>query len=591
MTFDTAPVTRLLDGMVHDSVADDHLSALRHRQFIAVHLCAGLLVLAAIPVWLAVIGPTSVLAALTFSWLLAPLAIAGYLSRSGRLGVAQLASSVAFAGLIVWVAGFSGGMKSPALAWLVLIPLVASFSGTERAVAAAVVVAVLGIVGLVSADTLGLLSPASDLATSGSIYLGSIMGLVVCATGLAMSADRTALESSRLATRGAARLRSTLDNVGDLITRHSANGDVEYASPSVQVMTGMSAGEALGQGLFQRVHPHDRPIYLRALSEAYVGRGPMTSEIRLQQRSDGGEAGFLPVEMRSWPINDGDADAKVVAVTRDISRGKAYQNELQQARLSAEQASRAKTQYLAQLSHEVRTPLNAIIGFSEFLESDIVDQQTAERKREYAKLIRLSGEHLLQLVDGILEASKIESGRLDIVRERIRIAPLIAECCDMLARQADERGVFLECATPNDLPEIAADARACRQMLINLLSNAIKFTDRGGVVTVGAKLEGESIALFVRDTGIGISAEDLPRLGTPFVQAEAIDGRESQGTGLGLSMVKGLAALHGGRLEIESKPAVGTTATAILPINGLAETPVNTPAQRPGTNDEERKSA
>jgi cell cycle sensor histidine kinase DivJ len=188
--------------------------------------------------------------------------------------------------------------------------------------------------------------------------------------------------------------------------------------------------------------------------------------------------------------------------------------------------------------------------------------------------------------------SKVESGMLAIVPEQVRIAPLIDGCCDMLSQQASARGISILREIPEGLPEIAADIRACRQILLNLLSNAIKFTGRGGAIAVGAKVEGDMVALFVRDTGIGIAAEDLPRLGTPFVQAEAVYSRHKEGTGLGLSMVKGLAALHGGRLVIESQPGVGTTATAFLPIDRTAEqSPADIFGQSQPAEQKERKSA
>jgi cell cycle sensor histidine kinase DivJ len=284
----------------------------------------------------------------------------------------------------------------------------------------------------------------------------------------------------------------------------------------------------------------------------------------------------------------------VVAVTRDISALKLRENELREAQETADRANRAKTQFLAHMSHELRTPLNAIIGFSEILKGDTANELYIERRREYATIIHASGEHLLQVVNGILDMSKIESGMFDIMPERIALAPLVAGCCDMMSRQAADRDVVVVRMVPGDLPEIAADRRACRQILLNLLSNAIKFTDRGGTVTVGARIEGTMVAIFVRDTGIGIAAEDLPRLGTPFVQAETVYSRHYEGTGLGLSMVKGLAALHGGRLTIESKPGAGTTATVLLPVEQAPGRPAANIFGQSGSPErmrKERKSA
>jgi cell cycle sensor histidine kinase DivJ len=595
---DIAPVSRILDRMVHSSSATDRLSRLRHRDLIATLLAAGLVVLAAIPTWLAFLGPMSVTVALTFSWLIAPMAIALYLSRTGRLGVAHLASAVAFAVLIVWLAVMTGGIRSSVLALLVLIPFEASLSGTRRVVAAAVAISISGVVVLLVADSLGSAPDASKAAQGSPFSAALIVGAVAYAASLAVRVEKLARESARAALRGEERYRLLADHSTDLITRHSDNGDVEFASSAVQMLTGASVADVVGEGLFRRVHVDDRPTYLKALSEVYVSRRPITAEFRLLHNdpaTNGTRDRFIPVEMHCQPVVDSDgAVSTVVAVTRDVTKRKQREDEIHLAREAADMANRAKTQFLAHMSHELRTPLNAIIGFSQILEGEAVGGMATERRREYAKLIRVSGEHLLEVVNGILDMSKIESGMLAIVPEQLRLAPLIDGCCDMLGQQASARGISILREIPDGLPEIVADIRACRQILLNLLSNAIKFTEHGGAIAVGAKVEGDMAVLFVRDNGIGIAAEDLPRLGTPFVQAEAAYSRHYEGTGLGLSMVKGLAALHGGRLVIESQPGVGTTATAFLPIDRKAELPPAQPFGRlrpAGSEQKERKSA
>jgi cell cycle sensor histidine kinase DivJ len=591
---DIAPISRFLDGMVHSSAAhDDRLSRLRHRDFIATCLAAGLVVLSAIPIWLVLLGPTSAAMVLTFCWLIAPLAIACYLSRTGRLEIAHLASAAAVVALIVGLAATSGDIRSAVLAWLVLVPFAASLSGSRRVVAAAVAISALGVVVLLTAEAFRLVPGVSTVFSA-----ALIVGAVAYAGGLAARVERLARECALAARRGEERYRLLADHSTDMITRHSANGDVEFASPAVQSLTGAAVDAVLGEGLFRRIHVADRPTYLKKLSEAYISRRPVTAEFRMLQNGDtpsGTRDHFIPVEMRCRPVlNDDGAVNTVVAVTRDTSERKQREDELQLAREAADFANRAKTQFLAHMSHELRTPLNAIIGFSQILEGEAVGGIATERRREYAKLIRLSGEHLLELVNGILDMSKIESGMFAIVPKQVRIAPLIDGCCDMLGQQAAERGISILREFSVGLPEIAADIRACRQILLNLLSNAIKFTNRGGHIIVGARVEGDMVALFVRDTGIGIAAEDLLRLGTPFVQAEAVYGRHHEGTGLGLSTVKGLAALHGGRLVLESQPGVGTTATTFLPMDRTAERPpvdALSPPPSAGLEQKERKSA
>jgi len=190
-----------------------------------------------------------------------------------------------------------------------------------------------------------------------------------------------------------------------------------------------------------------------------------------------------------------------------------------------------------------------------------------ERRREYARLINDSGHHLLAVVNGILDMSKIESGNFEITPEAFAPEHVIADACDMLALRAREAGITLAVRLPDKLPQVVADKRALSQIMINLVSNAIKFTNPGGEVTVSAKAETGSIAVAVADNGVGIGVDDLPRVGDPFFQARSSYDRRHDGTGLGLSIVKGLLALHGGELEISSGLGEGTRVRFRLPLD------------------------
>ena len=236
------------------------------------------------------------------------------------------------------------------------------------------------------------------------------------------------------------------------------------------------------------------------------------------------------------------------------------------ARDEAESTSRAKSQFLANMSHELRTPLNAVIGFSEILNRELFGTLGEERYRDYARLIHESGEHLLNVVNDILDMSKIEAGKFKIVREPFDVASLVGSCVDVMRHAAEKKEIALAAEVAPGLPELTADKRACKQMLLNVMSNAVKFTDAGGSVRVTARAEDGMVALEVADNGVGIAEEDLPNLGNPFVQAQRSYERSYEGAGLGLSVVTGLARLHGGRLEIRSSLGQGTTATIWLPI-------------------------
>jgi two-component system, cell cycle sensor histidine kinase DivJ len=219
------------------------------------------------------------------------------------------------------------------------------------------------------------------------------------------------------------------------------------------------------------------------------------------------------------------------------------------------------------MSHELRTPLNAIIGFSEMLMKEVELRLDASRRNEYAGLINGSGHHLLSVVNGILDMSKIETGNFEITLEPFDPARVVADCCSLLELRAREAGVRLERMAVDNLPEMIADKRALNQILLNLVSNAIRFSDRGGVVTISARAEAAHLSFAVEDNGVGISDEDLARVGEPYFQAGSSYDRRHGGTGLGLSIVKGLVRLHGGELSIRSRVGEGTRVTVRLPLD------------------------
>jgi signal transduction histidine kinase len=240
------------------------------------------------------------------------------------------------------------------------------------------------------------------------------------------------------------------------------------------------------------------------------------------------------------------------------------------ARDAAEEASRAKTMFLANMSHELRTPLNAVIGFSNLMHREICGPLGNPRYREYARSIQDAGHHLLEVIGDILDMSKIEAGKYEIRCEEIDLNALLTECIELMRERAAERQVSLDLdlAGPD---RIIADRRATKQMVLNLLSNAIKFTPAGGKVSAATKTTGDKLVLSVADTGIGIAADDIKRLGEPFVQlGRANVAVSAPGTGLGLALVRALAQEHGGALVVESEPGRGTCAMIELPLAAAA---------------------
>jgi cell cycle sensor histidine kinase DivJ len=319
------------------------------------------------------------------------------------------------------------------------------------------------------------------------------------------------------------------------------------------------------------VHVTDRPAYLTALADAATLGEMRSVEFRIRRAAEGDAPSghFVWVEMRCQPLHRDTAasdECEVVAVLRDVSERKVNERALEIARAEQERASTAKSRFLATMSHELRTPLNAIIGFSEMLGNETLVFDDA-RKLEYAKLINESGRHLLSVVNGILDMSKMETGNFEITPEPFAPGPAIVSCCDLLALKARDAGVSIKTRIGLNLPEVVADRRAFSQILINLISNAIKFTPREGRITVSAHCDDSKLTLVVEDTGVGIGEDDLPRLGEAFFQARASYDRRHDGSGLGLSIVKGLVRLHGGEFNITSRLGQGTQVTVRLPLN------------------------
>jgi two-component system cell cycle sensor histidine kinase PleC len=245
-------------------------------------------------------------------------------------------------------------------------------------------------------------------------------------------------------------------------------------------------------------------------------------------------------------------------------------------KLRAEAANQSKSEFLANMSHELRTPLNAINGFSEIMMAEMFGPLGDDRYRDYAQDILKSGQHLLALINDILDMSKIEAGKMALRFEPVSVAEVAEEAVRLIRGRAEDAGLELSLELA-ELPDIEADYRAVKQILLNLLSNAVKFTPRGGRVWVrSARAEDGAVQIAVQDSGIGIAAADLARLARPFEQIESQQAKTQQGTGLGLALSKALLEMHGGVLALESAPGRGTTASFVLPIRqrGTAGEPV-----------------
>jgi cell cycle sensor histidine kinase DivJ len=279
---------------------------------------------------------------------------------------------------------------------------------------------------------------------------------------------------------------------------------------------------------------------------------------------------MLWLDMRVHRLRlDGDDRCAAVAVMRDVSEHKRLEEDLDAMRRDAAGAKAARADLLAKVGHELRPPLNAIIGYSDILMGK-GGSGLAETRQGYAEIIHRSGEHMLGTVDAALDLSSIEAGRYHLTFEEIDMADLVPECCRDMALPAQRAGISLSHALAPGLPHVVADRRACRRILLNLLSDAIAGTKPAGHVSVEARQEGDAVVLSLR--GTGMAGPDLPRLGAPF-HHDSTRGRPEPEGSLGLSVARGLVALHHGRIRMASTPGSGAWVRISLPVDARRASP------------------
>ena len=361
-----------------------------------------------------------------------------------------------------------------------------------------------------------------------------------------------------------------LDLAADWATLHAKNGLTSNISGKAQSFFGVSEAGLLEDGFLKHVHVQDRVAFLSSISDCFVDGCESTITVRMLlpgKDFEGANSFWCELQVRPFIIDDhGRSLRQVLVIGRDVTSQIEAMQQLEQENVQAQSTSDAKTQMLANMSHELRTPLNAIIGFSDMLQSDKYENIRAEKQDEYVGIINSSANHLLSVVNGILDMSKIDAGKYEIRPEPFDLAGAIQSTMSMLQVEADKGDVRFSVGSLDQLPEMIADHQAVVQILTNVLSNAIKFTDAGGAVWLDVERVGRNIKFKVNDSGIGISAQHIDKLGEPFYQADSKYDRKYEGTGLGLSVVFGLVELHGGSIHIESELDEGTTVNITLPV-------------------------
>ena len=606
MTFQLRSIDRI-SALVHDSVRGDVVERLRHQYFIAGHLGIAAAGLAFLPIDLAIFGVPTLAHAIVYAGLLAPVIAVIIVHRTGRLFAAHALSSAAMVAMALIVAATGGAGLAASYAWLLLATLEAVFSFSVGLVVAIGVVAFVGSIAVGAMHSTGVVAVLPH--APGLLDAALLTPAIIATVALSLLAMRLHDARRSLARIGMANYESLAGALGDLILRQDRGGAVLYAGSESETLFGLPSRDLMGRGLFERIHVADRPAYLKGVSDAASSDRPVSMNLRLRRSSAPGEAGgymepvFVWVELRVRRLEVNLADtsdtdgAVVISVVRDVTLIKQHEGQLETARIEAEEANLWKDRFLANVSHELRTPLNAIIGFSEMLGSDDLMPRDPAKRKEYAEIINSSGHHLLSVVNSILDMSKIDAGRFEILPEPFEVAPLVDQCCDMLRLKAEASDIAIVKHVPAKIEELVADKRACKQILINLLSNAVKFTPEHGTVSIEVRPEGNSMVLSVSDTGIGIQARDLPRIGDPFFQARNTYDRPYEGTGLGLSVVKGLVGLHGGTISIESQVGLGTCISVRLPIDCRRASPkagnlkIETISRRPQADEDNQRQA
>jgi PAS domain S-box-containing protein len=377
------------------------------------------------------------------------------------------------------------------------------------------------------------------------------------------AAEAPAADAPRL---DAGEMQAVLDIAADGVLMLDAEGRVVSANAGAVRLLGIEASKVVGTPLTELVGTGFRAAVADRLDGLGARQVPSVLgeglEVELSKADDAPVAALLSLAA----IGDGNGPTRICAVLRDIDAWKRTEADLTAARKGAEAASAQKSDFLAKVSHEIRTPLNGIIGFSEIILEERFGPIANERYRDYLKDIRQSGEHLMSLVNDLLDLSKIEAGKLDLAFTEVRLNDVVEQAVAVMQPQSSRARVIIRSSLYQPLPAVVADLRSLRQVLLNLLSNAIKFTPTGGQVIVStARGEAGQVILRVRDTGVGMSQGDVATALEPFRQLPVAANSDERGTGLGLPLAKALVEANRAAFDLRSKPGEGTLVEISFP--------------------------
>ncbi|GLQ76906.1 ATPase [Mesorhizobium huakuii] len=360
-----------------------------------------------------------------------------------------------------------------------------------------------------------------------------------------------------------AEMRTIIDTATDGVVLIGSDGTIRSISRPAEALFGFDSDEVTGKpfaSLFAIESQRAARDYLTGLSEPGVASVMNDGREVIGREAQGR---FIPLFMTIGRLPN---DSGFCAVVRDITQWKRAEEDLTQARAVAERASSQKTDFLARISHEIRTPLNAIIGFSELMVDEKFGPVANDRYRDYLRDINRSGNHVLDLVNDLLDISKIEAGQQEMAYEAVSLNDTLAETVAMMQPQANRERVIIRSSFASRLPEVVADLRSVRQIALNILSNAIRYTQAGGQVIVSTAYETSGdVVMRVRDTGIGMSQAEIEQALKPFKQINALKRGRGDGTGLGLPLTKAMVEANRARFTINSTPGEGTLVEVAFP--------------------------
>ena len=475
----------------------------------------------------------------------------------------------------------TGAMPSLAAAGLILLLLVKISSGWDWRRH------LLGLAAIWTALYGVTLAAAAIAPVSVDVAMPAVAALLYCAFACLRQFEQQArlLLQQRVADmRRRALIQSVLEDSFDGILVADADGVIEIANQAAGRLLRQSPEEMLGMpvGAFLPVSLPAREQLDRdyPLHDDFAIAPTVPVEIELPQPAGGAMTLELVLSCSRVPLASiGKDDRAFLTYTfRDISERRRSEQSLHTAMQEALAANRAKTEFLANMSHELRTPLNAIIGFSEMIQSEFFGPLPSPRYREYAGDITDSGNHLLEVINEILDMAKFESGEFQLEEDVVNLADTVERCLRRVRGAHGAAGLGFDKEIADDLPQLRGDPRLIRQAILNVLANAVKFTPQGGTVSVAVAKTDFGLVVRITDTGIGIPADEIPRVLRPFYQVDSQLARKYEGTGLGLALVNAYIQLHQGKLVIESVVGKGTTVSLLFPATRFIDVHAPQPA-------------